>query len=172
VLNLVSAVVAIAPPDSLNPSLIIAAVFLTLGLRPLRRTIAFTVSAFAVTLAGGLVVALGWGDLILSLLPKLSRPVKYKPLPPSLEHGLLKPFSRRRRARPQQPDRPPRPRSDPRRDPNRPARLRTRQPADHRRHALNRRSRQLRRQTAGVIPTTTNQPPQNTSSKEKRSSRR
>ena len=77
-MSLAFAVAAIALPDSLNPSLIIAAVLLTLGPRPLRRTIAFTVSAFAVTLAGGLVVALGLGNPILSLLPKLSRSIKYE----------------------------------------------------------------------------------------------
>jgi len=71
------AVVLIAAPDSLNPSLIVAAVFLTLGAHPIRRSLMFTITAFVVTLAGGLAIALGLGDLILSLLPKLSRTVKY-----------------------------------------------------------------------------------------------
>jgi cytochrome c biogenesis protein CcdA len=71
------AVVAIAAPDSLNPSLIVAAVFLTLGAHPIRRSLLFPITAFAVTLAGGLAIALGLGDLILSLLPKLSRTAKY-----------------------------------------------------------------------------------------------
>jgi cytochrome c biogenesis protein CcdA len=71
------AVVAIAAPDSLNPSLIVAAVFLTLGAHPIRRSLLFTITAFVVTLAGGLAIALGLGDLILSLLPKLSRTAKY-----------------------------------------------------------------------------------------------
>jgi cytochrome c biogenesis protein CcdA len=71
------AVVAIAAPDSLNPSLIVAAVFLTLGAHPIRRSLVFTITAFVVTLAGGLAIALGLGDLILSLLPKLSRTAKY-----------------------------------------------------------------------------------------------
>ena len=71
------AVVLIAAPDSLNPSLIVAAVFLTLGANPIRRSLAFTITAFAVTLAGGLAIGLGLGDLILSLLPKLSHTVKY-----------------------------------------------------------------------------------------------
>lgn len=70
--------VAIALPDSLNPTLIVGAVYLALGGHPFRRTLAFTLAAFAVTLAGGLVVALGLGDLILSLLPKLSRTLKYE----------------------------------------------------------------------------------------------
>jgi cytochrome c biogenesis protein CcdA len=71
------AVVVIAAPDSLNPSLIVAAVFLTLGAHPVRRSLVFTITAFVVTLAGGLAIALGLGDLILSLLPKLSRTAKY-----------------------------------------------------------------------------------------------
>ena len=71
------AVVLIAAPDSLNPSLIVAAVFLTLGANPIRRSLVFTITAFVVTLAGGLAIALGLGDLILSLLPKLSHTAKY-----------------------------------------------------------------------------------------------
>jgi cytochrome c biogenesis protein CcdA len=75
--GLALAVVAIALPDSLNPTLIVGAVYLALGRRPFRRTLAFTLAAFAVTLAGGLAIALGLGDLIVSLLPKLSRTVKW-----------------------------------------------------------------------------------------------
>jgi cytochrome c biogenesis protein CcdA len=71
------AVIAIALPDSLNPSLIVAAVYLALGARPVRRTALFTAATFAVTLAGGLAIALGLGDLVLSLLPKLSHTVKW-----------------------------------------------------------------------------------------------
>lgn len=71
------AIIAIALPDSLNPSLIVAAVYLALGTHPLRRTLAFTISAFVVTLAGGLAIALGLADLILSLLPKPSHAVKW-----------------------------------------------------------------------------------------------
>jgi len=71
------AVIAIALPDSLNPSLIVAAVYLALGDRPVRRTVLFTIATFAVTLAGGLAIALGFGDLILSLLPKLSHTAKW-----------------------------------------------------------------------------------------------
>lgn len=71
------AVVAIALPDSLNPTLIVADLYLALGKHPFWRTLAFTIATFAVTLAGGLVVALGLGDLILSLLPKLSHTVKW-----------------------------------------------------------------------------------------------
>ena len=76
--GLALAVVAIALPDSLNPSLIVADAYLTLGPGSVLRTAAFTIGAFAVTLAGGLVIALGLGDLIVSLLPKLSHAVKYE----------------------------------------------------------------------------------------------
>jgi hypothetical protein len=76
--GLALAVMAIALPDSLNPSLIVAAVYLALGQHPFRRTLGFTIAAFAVTLAGGLAIALGLGDLILSLLPKPSKTVKWE----------------------------------------------------------------------------------------------
>ena len=75
--GLALAVVAIALPDALNPSLIVAAAYLTLGAHPVRRSLVFTITAFAVTLAGGLAIALGLGDLILSLLPKLSHTAKW-----------------------------------------------------------------------------------------------
>lgn len=71
------AVVAIALPDSLNPTLIVAAVLLAAQRRPFVRTLAFTVAAFVVTLAGGLIIALGLGDLILALVPKPSSTVKW-----------------------------------------------------------------------------------------------
>ena len=77
-LGLALAVVGIALADSLNPSLIVAAVYLALGPNPVRGTLAFSLAALAVTLAGGVVVAVGLGDLILSLLPKLSRTLKYE----------------------------------------------------------------------------------------------
>jgi cytochrome c biogenesis protein CcdA len=78
VFGLALAVVGIALADSLNPSLIVADVYLALGPNPVRGTLAFSLTAFAVTLAGGVVVAVGLGDLILSLLPKLSRTLKYE----------------------------------------------------------------------------------------------
>jgi len=43
------AIIAIALPDSLNPSLIVAAVYLALGAQPVRRTIMFTAATFTVT---------------------------------------------------------------------------------------------------------------------------
>ncbi len=76
--GLALAVVAIALPDSLNPSLIAAAAYLALGPHPFRRTLAFTIAAFVVTLVGATLVALGLGDLVVSLLPTLSRSLKWQ----------------------------------------------------------------------------------------------
>jgi cytochrome c biogenesis protein CcdA len=77
VLKLVVAVVAIALPDCINPSLIGGELFVATGPRPRRRTAAFTVAAWTVTFVFGVAFALGLGDLILSLVPKPSATVKY-----------------------------------------------------------------------------------------------
>ena len=77
-LKLTIAVAAIALPDSINPSLILVALYLATGQHPARRTAAFTASAFVVTFAGGLVFAIGLGDLVLSILPKPSDTLKYE----------------------------------------------------------------------------------------------
>jgi cytochrome c biogenesis protein CcdA len=77
VLKLAVAVVAIALPDCINPSLIGGEMFVATGSRPRRRTVAFALAAFGVTFAFGLAFALGLGDLILSLLPKPGPTVKY-----------------------------------------------------------------------------------------------
>ncbi|MGZ6300471.1 MAG: GAP family protein, partial [Candidatus Limnocylindria bacterium] len=76
-LSLAVAVVAIALPDSLNPSLIAAELFLAAGQHPGRRTLTFTLAAWTVTFLLGLVLALGLGDLILAALPKPGAAVKY-----------------------------------------------------------------------------------------------
>ncbi|MFL5825466.1 MAG: GAP family protein [Thermoleophilaceae bacterium] len=75
-LKLVIAVAAIALPDSLNPSLIAGALYYATGRQPARHTAAFTAGAFLTTLAGGALIALGLGHLVLSLLPGLSSDVK------------------------------------------------------------------------------------------------
>jgi cytochrome c biogenesis protein CcdA len=76
-LKLAIAVVAIALADCINPSLIGGELFVATGERPRQKTIAFTVAAWIVTFAFGLALALGLGDLILSLVPKPGRTVKY-----------------------------------------------------------------------------------------------
>jgi hypothetical protein len=77
VLKLAVTVVAIALPDSINPSLIGGELLVATGSRPRRRTVAFALGAWTVTFVFGLAVALGLGDLVLSLLPKLGATVKY-----------------------------------------------------------------------------------------------
>ncbi len=77
VLSLAVAVVAIALPDSINPSLIGGELFFASGEHPARKTATFALTAFAVTFVVGLALALGLGDLILSVLPKPGATVKY-----------------------------------------------------------------------------------------------
>jgi cytochrome c biogenesis protein CcdA len=77
VLSLAVAVVAIALPDSINPSLIAAELFFAAEQHPGRRTMMFALSAWTVTFLIGLALALGLGDLILSVLPKPGATVKY-----------------------------------------------------------------------------------------------
>ena len=77
-LKLAIAVVAIALADCINPSLIGGELFAATGAHPREKAIAFTVAAFVVTLVFGLALALGIGDLILALVPKPGRTVKYE----------------------------------------------------------------------------------------------
>jgi cytochrome c biogenesis protein CcdA len=77
VLRLAITVVAIALPDCINPSLIAAELFVATGSRPRRRVALFTVGAWIVTFTFGVVLAVGLGDLILSLVPKPNASVKY-----------------------------------------------------------------------------------------------
>ncbi|MGO9972589.1 MAG: GAP family protein [Solirubrobacteraceae bacterium] len=77
-LSLAIVVVAIALPDSLNPSLIAADLFLASEQNPRRRTIAFALAVWTVTFVFGLALALGLGDLILSLIPKPGARLKYE----------------------------------------------------------------------------------------------
>ncbi len=76
-LSLAVAVVAIALPDSINPSLIGAELFFAAGHHPGRRTLMFSLAAWTVTFLIGLALALGLGDLILSVLPRPGATVKY-----------------------------------------------------------------------------------------------
>jgi cytochrome c biogenesis protein CcdA len=77
VTKLVLAIILIAVPDSVNPSLILTELVLAGGPHPRRSTAVFTVAAMATTFAGGLALALGFGDVILSLLPKPSAVVRH-----------------------------------------------------------------------------------------------
>src|SRR5215469_14161626 len=76
-LKLAITVVGIGLADCINPSLIGGELFVATGERPRQKTIAFTVAAWTVTFVFGLGFALGLGDLILALVPKPGRTVKY-----------------------------------------------------------------------------------------------
>src|SRR5947209_19753841 len=76
-LKLALTVMAIALPDCVNPTLIGGELFVATGPRPRRRVVVFTIVAWTVTFAVGIVLVLGLGDLILALVPKPGRTVKY-----------------------------------------------------------------------------------------------
>ena len=76
-LKLAVAVVAIALADCINPSLIGGELFVATGEHPARQTMAFAAAALVVTFVFGFALAVGLGDLILSLVPKPGRTVKY-----------------------------------------------------------------------------------------------
>ncbi|PZS12530.1 MAG: hypothetical protein DLM64_04700 [Solirubrobacterales bacterium] len=72
-LRLIGLVVSIGLADSLNPTTIAPALYLASGERAQRRVSEFTIAVFAVYLVGGLAIALGPGQLVLSLVPHPGR---------------------------------------------------------------------------------------------------
>jgi cytochrome c biogenesis protein CcdA len=62
-------VLSVGLADSLNPSTVGPALYMATGRRAAWRVAQFTVGVFAVTLAGGLVLAIGPGRLLLGLVP-------------------------------------------------------------------------------------------------------
>ncbi len=67
-LRVIGLIVLIALGDSLNPSTIAPALYVASGDRPRIGTFEFTISVFLVHLAGGLILVLGPGQLLLTLL--------------------------------------------------------------------------------------------------------
>ncbi len=76
-LRLVGLVVSIGLADSLNPTTIAPAMYLATGERPRARVLEFTVGVFAVYLLGGSLIALGPGQLLLSLLHRPSHTARH-----------------------------------------------------------------------------------------------
>jgi cytochrome c biogenesis protein CcdA len=70
VLRLIGLVISIGLADSLNPSTIAPALFLASGERAQAKVTEFTAGVFAVYFIGGLAIALGPGELVLSLVPR------------------------------------------------------------------------------------------------------
>lgn len=70
--RLLGLVVSIGLADSLNPSTIAPALYLATGERARGRVAEFTLAVFAVYLLGGIAIALGPGQLVLSLVQRPS----------------------------------------------------------------------------------------------------
>lgn len=69
-LRLLGLMISIGLVDSLNPTTVAPALYLATSEHPRRRVAEFTLAVFAVYLAGGVLIALGPGELIRSALPK------------------------------------------------------------------------------------------------------
>lgn len=69
-LRLLGLMISIGLVDSLNPTTIAPALYLATGSHPLRRVAEFTLAVFVVYLGGGLLIALGPGELVQDALPK------------------------------------------------------------------------------------------------------
>lgn len=76
-LRLIGLVISIGVADSLNPTTIAPALYLASGQQARRQVAEFSMGVFAVYLLGGLAVALGPGQLVLSLVPHPARHVSY-----------------------------------------------------------------------------------------------
>jgi cytochrome c biogenesis protein CcdA len=76
-IRLIGLVISIGLADSLNPSTIAVALYLATGERARGRVMEFTLGVFAVYFIGGAAVALGPGELLLSLVPHPSHTTRY-----------------------------------------------------------------------------------------------
>jgi cytochrome c biogenesis protein CcdA len=68
-LRLIGLAVSIGLADSINPTTIAPGLYLAAGERPRKGVLEFTLAVFVVSLAGGVIIALGPGQLLLSALP-------------------------------------------------------------------------------------------------------
>jgi cytochrome c biogenesis protein CcdA len=75
--RLLGLVISIGLADSLNPSTIAVALYLSTGERAPARLMEFTLAVFGVYFLGGAAVALGPGQLLLSLVPHPSQTTRY-----------------------------------------------------------------------------------------------
>jgi cytochrome c biogenesis protein CcdA len=76
-LRLLGIAISIGLADSVNPTTIAPALYLAAGARPRRQVFGFTAGVFVVYFLGGLIVALGPGELLLSLIPHPGRRLSY-----------------------------------------------------------------------------------------------
>jgi cytochrome c biogenesis protein CcdA len=76
-LRLIGIVISIGLADSLNPTTIAPALYIAEGKHAVSRLVEFTAAVFAVYLVGGLLIALGPGELILDLVPRPDHSVRH-----------------------------------------------------------------------------------------------
>jgi cytochrome c biogenesis protein CcdA len=76
-LRLIALVLSIGLADSLNPSTIAPALYLASGERARRQLVRFTLGVFGVYFLGGVVIALGPGQVLLSLVPHPGATARY-----------------------------------------------------------------------------------------------
>jgi cytochrome c biogenesis protein CcdA len=76
-LRLLGLVISIGLADSLNPTTIAPALYLSAGDKPRASVIEFTLSVFVVYFVGGALIAIGPGELIRSLVPHVPHTVQY-----------------------------------------------------------------------------------------------
>jgi cytochrome c biogenesis protein CcdA len=76
-IRLIGLAISVGLADSLNPSTIVPALYLATGEHPRERVFEFTIGVFAVYFIGGAAVALGPGELLLSLVPHPSHTTRY-----------------------------------------------------------------------------------------------
>jgi cytochrome c biogenesis protein CcdA len=76
-LRLIGLVVSIGLADSLNPTTLAPALYLATGERARDRVAEFTIAVFLVYFLGGVAIALGPGQLLLSLIPHPGPNLKY-----------------------------------------------------------------------------------------------
>jgi cytochrome c biogenesis protein CcdA len=76
-IRLIGLVISIGIADSLNPTTIAPALYLATGERARTTVTEFTLGVFVVYLAGGAAIALGPGQLVLSLLPHPGHVARY-----------------------------------------------------------------------------------------------
>lgn len=70
-LRLLVLMISIGLADSLNPTTIAPALYMASGERPRSRVLEFTIAVFVVYLAGGALIALGFGQLIRNAVPDI-----------------------------------------------------------------------------------------------------
>jgi cytochrome c biogenesis protein CcdA len=76
-IRLIGLCISIGLADSLNPSTIAVALYLATGERPKERVFKFTLGVFGVYFLGGVAIALGPGELLLSLVPHPNQTTRY-----------------------------------------------------------------------------------------------